>query len=133
MKSALFLGILCLLASEVAGCSSSASGTYKVSGTVTWNGAPLPEGNIILYPADGTVTPDAGKIIRGLFTFRAKPGKKRVEILASREVPNSFDPVMQSPRREQYIPPCYNAESTLTAEVKADGPNEFTFPLTDQP
>jgi prepilin-type N-terminal cleavage/methylation domain-containing protein len=39
----------------------------------------------------------------------------------------------QLPAHEQYLPARYNARSELTAEVTAQGPNEFTFELqTDE-
>jgi hypothetical protein len=39
---------------------------------------------------------------------------------------------MNQPNVVQYLPPQYNVESTLTAEVSADGANTFDFPLTDR-
>jgi hypothetical protein len=109
------------------GCGGETS--VPISGTVTWKGEPIPEGDILFVPPEKAGVPDPGKIRDGKFAFRAQPGAKRVRIHASRPKPG-IDPVMQAPQREPYIPDCYNAKTVLTAEVKADGPNEFHFDLT---
>jgi hypothetical protein len=104
-----------------------------VSGTVKWNGDALPNGVITFESADGTQSPASAKITGGEFRLRTKAGKKRVVIQATREIPGSYDSVMQSPRREQYIPERYNAQSDLVREVTAGGDNRFSFELTDKP
>jgi hypothetical protein len=96
---------------------------------VTFDGQPLPEGDILFHAAGNDVASDAGKIQNGQFKFRAKAGPKRVEILAAREVPGSMNPVM-GPLRENYIPAQYNTATTLTADVKEKGPNQFDYPLS---
>jgi hypothetical protein len=123
---------LCLLLALMAGCGPSGPRTYEVSGTVTWNGKPLPQGDIVFLPVDGAVAPDAGKIVDGRFTFRARAGKKRVEIHASR-AEGPVDPVMKTAPRKSYIPPRYNAHSILQAEVTPGGENRYAFELTDKP
>jgi len=123
---------LLLAATAPLGCGRSGPETYPVSGTVTFDGQPVPDGHIQFVPADGKGLPDPGKIENGEFSFDAKPGPKRVEIEASRET-GPVDKSMGLAPRESYIPPCYNLETTLTAEVTPDGPNEFNFPLKSQP
>jgi hypothetical protein len=116
----------------LAGCGPAGPKTYEVSGTVTWNGEPVADGYINFYPLDGTIVPDGGKIKNGQYRFRARPGKKRVQIDATRE--GAFDPVMQSPRREPLVLPPYNGElSPLLADVQADGDNQFPFDLPVKP
>lgn len=122
------LGLLTLLAGY-----GSDPKLYPVSGTVTWNGAALPNGDIIFEPVDGQVAPDAGKIRNGTFSFAASAGKKRVRIHASREVPGKIDPVMKSPVREDYIPERYNSRTELEEEVTPGGKNEFVFKLREKP
>ncbi len=113
-----------------AGCGN---GALEVTGSVTWQGKPLPEGHIVFLAQDGQTTPAAGKVSDGQFSFRSTPGKKRVEISANREKPGQTNKVMGMREREQYLPPKYNANSILTAEVKTDGANLFTFDLQDRP
>jgi hypothetical protein len=129
MKRGIRFGLCTLFILVANGCGTSGAKTCEVSGTVTWNGQPIPRGDIIFYPEDGLETPEAAKIIGGKFHLRAKPGWKLVQIHASREVPGSLDPVMQSPVREAYIPAEYNKNTILREEIKAEGKNHFTFDL----
>ena len=122
---------LVLSALVLGGCGPSGPETYPVSGTVTWNGQPLPEGHIVFSSEDGSVAPAAGKISDGKFAFRAQAGQKRVEIHADREA-GPIDPFMGTVPRKPYIPPRYNSETILTAEVIPTGKNEFTFELREQ-
>src|SRR5438128_9818163 len=77
-----FLRMVLLLA---LGCGS---GTCEVTGTVTFDGQPVAHGDILLTDVEGRLGPDYGKIEDGRFVLQAKPGRKRVEIRASREVPD---------------------------------------------
>ncbi len=110
------------------GCAKSEYVT--VTGTVTWNGAPLPVGEVIFAPADNRTSPGAGKVEDGQFEFPSKPGTMRVEIQAVRDT-GRFHPVDGYMITELYIPPRYNTESQLTAEVTRDGDNHFTFDLKE--
>jgi hypothetical protein len=112
----------------LAGCSPSGPPTYPVSGTVLFDGKPLPRGDIIFHAARGDLGADAGKIKDGKYSFRAKAGKKKVAILASKAVPGKRDPIM-GPLIENYIPARYNDETTLTTEVRESGENQFDFQL----
>jgi hypothetical protein len=112
----------------LAGCGPSGPRTYPVSGTVLFDGKPLPQGDIIFHAARGDMGADAGKIKDGKYSFRAKAGKKKVAILASKEVPGKRDPLM-GPLIENYVPARYNDETTLTAEVRESGENQFDFQL----
>ena len=112
----------------LSGCGPDGPRSYPVSGTVLFDGKPLPQGDIIFHAAQGDVGADAGKIKDGKYSFRAKPGKKKVAILASAAVPGKRDPVM-GPLLENYIPERYNDETILAAEVKESGENRFDFEL----
>jgi hypothetical protein len=125
-----------LLPTIVAGCGDSGPRRYPVSGTITFDDKPLPDGEVIFFPADGSAQPDAGKIADGKFSFRSLPGKKRVEIRADRLSKTKTIPVDGGggkakwiPAREVYIPPQYNTESKLFVEVQPDGPRDFDFQL----
>ena len=112
-----------------AGCGGD--GKYPVSGTVTWNGEPIPNGHIIFTPDDAAIAPDAMQFTDGSFSFRASPGTKRVEIFADRPL-GEPDPIMNVVAHEQYIPTRYNEETELAANVTAEGPNQFQFDLVSQ-
>lgn len=124
------LPLLCLLALLSTGCGRGGPKTYPVSGSVTFGGVAVPKGHIVFTPLDASLAPEAAKIVDGKFSLRARAGKKRVEIIADREV-GVRDPVMGVVPREAYIPAKYNDETILEAEVVPDGENEFVFELEE--
>ena len=113
----------------VIGCGGD--GKYPVTGTVTWEGTPIPadqNGFVTLTPIDASVAPDAGPIAEdGTFSFRASPGEKKVEILISRPVGKTVEAMGMSPQ-EQYVPERYNEKTELTATIE-EGANELKFDL----
>jgi hypothetical protein len=120
----------CVVAGAI-GCGGRE--TLEVSGGVTFDGKPVERGEISFVPTAGGA-PDGGVIEQGKFQFQARPGSKRVEIRGSRPVP----PARQSnsemgPMYEDYIPARYNDQSTLTADVTADGDRHFQFDLRSTP
>jgi hypothetical protein len=126
-----------LLVSFSAGCGSSPKGpaTHPVSGTVTFDGEPLKTGDIQFEPEAAGTGPDAGAIVNGKFSFRAKAGKKRVKITASRDVAGkTMKGAMGEdiPVREDFVPERYNAKTELTADVQPKGANAFDFKLTSK-
>jgi hypothetical protein len=101
-----------------------------VTGRVTFDGQPVAQGHIRFVPAAadaGAIAEDVGPITAGQYDLQVHPGAKRVEILASREVPPP-EPGMFG-MREDYIPRRYNAESILRAGVDATKTNVFNFNL----
>jgi hypothetical protein len=125
----------CLALTTLAACGcGSGEKTCSVDGTVTLDGQPLAEGRIYFVTTktgDLEILPIAG----GKFEGAVKPGSRRVEIRAYRQgEPRSPMPGMppEAPI-ENYLPGRYNAQSTLNAEVKESGPNQFTFALTSEP
>jgi hypothetical protein len=123
-----------ILASAViaglAGCAGR-SGECPVSGSVSLDGQPLTEGSILFVAVDNQVTAAGGTIENGQFAFKVLPGVKRVLIHASKQVPG------QGARGEQYIsvsiiPECYNAQTTLQADVACDRINQFDYQLTSK-
>jgi len=98
---------------------------------VTFDGTPLPEGDIVFHDADKKVGPDAGKIKDGKYSFPVKAGKKKVEINASRleKLPEGKKGAMgETELPVDYIPERYNKNSELTAEV-GSGKSKFDFAL----
>ena len=118
-------GLMMLLAP---GCSQSEF--VPVTGTVTWNGAPLTGGEVIFTPDDKHIPPGAGQLKDGAFEFLSKPGKMRVEVQAVRKT-GKRHPIHGFELTELYIPARYNTETELTAEVTQDGENRFEFDLKE--
>lgn len=123
---------VCLSALSVitlCGCGGGQSGPakYQVTGQVTFDQKPVAEGVIILYPTEKGLDADSGPIQNGKYSLSAKPGSKRVEIMASRKAEKQI--IKGKDEIEQYIPPMYNQKSTLTADIKPNNSNKFDFDL----
>jgi hypothetical protein len=118
-----FVGLLAL----AAGCGKSGPGKREVTGTVKYDGQPVPDGEIVFISEDKSVGAEGGKIVDGKYTLQARDGKSRVEIRASRTLTTKKGP-MGEPYVDQYIPDKYNDKSTLSAEIGA-GKTEHNFDL----
>lgn len=117
----------------IAGCQPSGPATHLVTGTVTFDGEPIAQGDIVFRDTGGQIKGYGGQIVNGKYEFECEPGSKTVEITAMREVPGKMDtsnPGEEVPLMEQYIPEKYGAATTLTAEVSGPGP--FDFELTSE-
>ena len=137
MRSLWVFSLSAAAAVILAGCGPSGPRTYKVSGTVTFDGAPVQSGNIVFRDAAGKEKSYGGAITAGQYSFESSPGKKKVEISAMREVPGKMDtsnPGQEVPLMEQYIPEKYSdpAKTTLTAEVTGSGEQKIDFPLKSE-
>ena len=140
VRGLLILGICGL----VAGCGGS-TGPVKVAvtGKVTLNGKPVPNGQVIFHDAAGKVGADAGEITNGLFSMRSTLGSKKVTISSMQPstekkaavggIPG--DPISdKNPATvyEEIIPEKYNSKSELKVDVTQKGPNDFPLTLTTQ-
>lgn len=131
-----WMGSLSLLVLTLTGCGASGPTTYPVKGTITFDGKPVASGQIIFFPLEEGLTPDAGPIKDGVFSFIAREGEKRVQIEATREVPGKTIPQIPPltgtmPVTEMYIPDVYNSKSKLKATVTDNAAdNQFDFDLT---
>ena len=124
------------------GCGGE-SGPLKVpvTGVVTLDGQPVPQGQIVLSDAAGVTGSSGGDIREGRFSVKSTTGSKKVSISSMQVVPGKQgrfggiqgDPVGEANPADVYeeaIPSEYNAQTTLTVEVTAAGPNEFPLALT---
>jgi hypothetical protein len=128
--SCLYVAAFGLIVMAATGCGSS-DGNVPVSGEVTFQGQPVPAGEIVFTPSGATAASVAGKIENGKYECRVPEGRSQVRITAYREVPGKVDlsnPGEQAPMVEMYIPPEYNANTKL--EVTVGGSTaEHDFPL----
>ncbi|QDU09764.1 carboxypeptidase-like regulatory domain-containing protein [Gimesia aquarii] len=100
-----------------------------VIGVVTLDGKPLADANVTFNPKEGgpsfALTDENGKftLMFNKDTKGATPGTHVVKIIKEEnaEVAGS-----------NLVPAKYNENSTLTADVKKEGPNEFEFNLTSK-
>jgi hypothetical protein len=123
----------------LASCSGCRPATDRVPlhGEVTFQGRPLEHGHITFLTTSGLPGPVCGAVIRdGRFDIPGEqglsPGTYRVLISSPGGVaPQTPEEIAAgaSPRAMEQLPPEYNTESKLTAEVTAEGPNRFEFHL----
>jgi hypothetical protein len=104
----------------------------QVTGTVTLDGKPLPQASVVYVPvahgdqasrpANG-VTDESGlyKLQYSTTQSGARPGKYQVSISTFRDQGEDWSG-NEVPGAPETVPSVYNSASTLTAEVKADGP-----------
>ncbi len=128
-----------LSALALGGCSADSGDALPrvaVSGTVTLDGTPLPEGTIQFDPAKETPGPPvSGEISGGKFSIGKPSGPvaDQYEIRISSIAPVKFKEGEQPgpvPRpRPETVPEKYNTKTTLSKGVTADGPNQFDFAL----
>ncbi|MCH9790860.1 MAG: hypothetical protein K0U82_08570 [Planctomycetes bacterium] len=124
--------IFCTLA--ILGCSGDSADHIEraaVSGTVTFNGKPLPEGSIQFLPdVDSSGKPMRGKVVQAIISEGAYSlsveqgptvGNNKIMINASKKMGKfqNFDG-KKTEIMKQYIPEKYNANTTLKYVVKAD-------------
>jgi hypothetical protein len=103
----------------VVGCGGGGPSLVDVSGTVTMDGKPLDQGEIIFESLDGSVGPGAGPITDGKYAVKVPKGSKKVKILSSR-AGAKVDPVMGSAPLESRIGPEYNDRTTLKVDIQGN-------------
>lgn len=125
----LLLTAACLAA---AGCGPP-DPRVKVEGTVTLDGRPLADGQVIFNHDDRRLGAEGAAIAAGRFSIRVHPGSHRVEIMSvlreERPVPAGGLPE-QGITFRNLVPSRYNEQTTLTADVTPTGPNRVDFELT---
>lgn len=136
---------LLALAVVAAGCGKG-DGPVRAaaSGHVSLDGAPLPAGVVRFIPTGATEGPAAAATVKdGAFELQPSEGpvvgthRVEIEMLDHWGFPaddeaafvQHFEQAPRSKRPKSPIPESYNRRSTLIADIKADQPNEFEFPL----
>lgn len=121
---------------SIPGCAGSSDGRQSVSGSVTFDGAPIEAGRISFRPVGPGQTAGA-EIREGEYRVEADkgvpPGVYRVAITAKRSTGETIiDDEAGRPEElfEQYVPARYNRRTELEVTVEAGGENEFPFELT---
>jgi hypothetical protein len=137
------LALVCTLVLATGGCGGSNRGA--VQGKVTFNGAPLKEGQISFVPLDPSLGPTAGATVTdGEYRINASrgpvAGEYQVQINAFRKTGKKIwdgmgdekAPANQKNYVEEVmaiIPARYNAASELRATIKAGEVNVYDFEL----
>lgn len=116
-------GVLLLVAVSLGNGCGSQRGPAKITirGTVTLDGQPLPEGQVVFIPDDPVLGAAGGTIVDGRFTVTTYKGPHKVEVHCMKQVSR---PVRPGGRPEDgitfvgIIPPRYNEKTTLTFDVQ---------------
>lgn len=101
----------------------------KVTGSVTFNGSPVPEGLMRFEPRAGDGTPRSQSVRDGKFEVRLDPGPYLVRVTAAdREKmgPPPDDPNAAGPEFIALLPDQWNTSSEMVIEVES-GDNTFDF------
>ena len=109
------------------GCSGA---SHNVSGTVSYNKTPVPDGEILFRPKDGSA-PQAGRIKDGKYVVSVPQGHYSIEIRASKKMPlpaGATGALGETEVPQEYIGEKYNTKTVLS-EVVA-GPTTVNFDLT---
>jgi len=121
-----------VLLATVVGCGSLGSNFKEVTGSITLDGEPLEEAKVEFYPkAEGASSAFAYIDARGRFELvfagtkkGTQPGLYAVSISKVEDAPEG---------ERETLPPIYNVRTKLSADVSADGENDFTFELKTKP
>jgi len=139
-------GLIVLM--SVVGCGTSGPERTPVNGAVLFDGKPMAAGVIRFIPAQGTKGPAAvGAVNQGFYEIPKAQGPvagpHRIEIEGQVELPfeiddeqafaKAFRETKGKPLPPQPVPAQFNHQSTLTADVLADGQTKFDFDLTRTP
>ena len=125
--------LIAVLVVAAAGCSKGRAEPerYPVTGTVTLDGKPMPDGRIYFVNVQAGLN-DAVDIKDGKFEGQVPAGEKTVQISRLRTLPPKPNDPMKSEIQEETIAAKYNTKSALKATVTEAGPNEFKFEVTSK-
>jgi len=128
------LGLFLLVAGLIVGCGKSEEKRYGVSGTVKYKGEPIKYGTIN-FRADNGATAGA-EIKDGKYDMPAVGGLPEGNYRVAVTYP---DPKIPAPRADlppgesgpvrEMLPAKYNAQTELTAQIKAQSTNDVSFDL----
>ncbi len=104
------------------GCGPAGPRKIKISGTVSLDGFPLAEGNVVFIPLDPALGAAGGAIATGGFTIETYPGPHRIEVYADKKESRPIgpdDPPELGFTLTSLIPERYNKKTTLTFDVQS--------------
>jgi hypothetical protein len=120
--------VLMLVALAVGGCKDP-SGAVKVSGKVTYQGAPIEKAALTLFPTTGRAVPVS--VIGGEYSAELQPGDYTATLDVQPELPPGFKEGDPMPKPKYVLPEQYTvrAKSTLKATVTAGHSEPLNFEL----
>jgi hypothetical protein len=124
-----FVLLVCIsLCAVLAGCSNEPR-QYEVQGSVTYQGQPITDGQI-LFEDEGGSGRWPGTIRNGQYQLKATAGPKLVRLTATKETGRMLEGAMDTkvPERVEIIPAKYNQQSQERRTVEAKS-QEINFEL----
>jgi hypothetical protein len=126
-REVVLMALACGLLVVVGGCGSSGPDRVAVSGSVTYQGKPLPDGTVYFVPTGKAGAAGCVAIQDGQYSAKKQDsllaGDYKVQIEAFRErtlpAQAGAGPGMKATKREQYIPAKYNTSSELKLTIKS--------------
>ena len=129
-----YVALLCCL--PLVGCGGPENNFKAVSGKVSFQGSPVPEGAIQFCTDSASPVVSGGAMIRdGQYQLPREhglgPGKYLVRITSTERIdnPDKAKNEMAPFFTRERIPAKYNTQSELKVVVEADKPTEFNFEL----
>jgi len=123
---AVLAGVVCMLAPLVgSGCGRAGPEKITLHGTVSLDGSPLPEGQIVFIPATPSLGAAGAAIVDGEFTVTTYKGPHTVEVHAqkqqTRPVPADTPDALPEDGITfvNIIPSRYNTSTTLAFDVQS--------------
>lgn len=137
MRHWTFITIFALVLSCLTFMGCKKDGLYEITGTVTFDGTPVQQGQIDFAPVSGSDGISAGgKIVDGKYAVRLLPGNMAVSISSSQKIKKE-NPTQEEIERgidtvvQEIIPEKYNRRSQLKQEV-TEGQKVYDFDLTSE-
>ena len=118
------------LSASLSGCGDDGPAKYAVSGTVTYKGEPIQDGEIAFYPVDGKGPPGGGPITDGHYDVEVTQGEKRVQFNGERDTgrTETLDDGKVINIREPFLPRKYGERSEIVTIIEPKV-NSLDFPL----
>jgi hypothetical protein len=139
IRASRWAGLAATFLVVAAGCAGKDPfGRLPVSGTVTFNGAPLESGSVQFVagdPGPGPGVRAAAAVVNGRYSIPQEQGLRPGEY---RVVISSGDPARmiaagkgryRDTVAEERVPPQYNIQTTLRAEVRDGAANTFNYEI----
>jgi hypothetical protein len=118
-----------LLIIEFSGCNRGPQ-QYTVTGAVTYQGAPIEEGNSMFSDAKNISPTAVGKIQNGRYQITTLPGEKQIRITAFKRTGKTIQTAMgTTPELVDLIPYKYNSATILSQTVERHDGSVIDFHL----
>lgn len=143
MRQGLFMFLSVVGFAALGGCGGSGDELPRVavSGSVTLDDKPLPNGYVQFQPTGPDGVAAGGTITDGKYTIAREQGPVAgdYKVLISSAAPSEAasdepppPPGAPTPPPKEPIPAKYNAKTELTAKVEAGKANTFDFPMSSK-